>query len=198
VKKGDNTWRPCVDYKALNSATIKDKFPIPVVEDLINELRDAEFLTKLDLRSGYHQVRMHEADVDKTAFRTHQGLFEFLIIPFGLTNAPATFQALMNNILRPFLRRSMLVFFGNILIYSPSWSEHLHHVNLVFAKLQEHQLAVKKSKCSFGAHEVAYLGHVVSMVGVAMDDQKVRTVFDWPMLGLVRAVHVFLGLVSYY
>jgi hypothetical protein len=141
---------------------------------------------------------MHEADVDKTAFRTHQGLFEFLIIPFGLTNAPATFQALMNNILRPFLRRSMLVFFGNILIYSPSWSEHLHHVNLVFAKLQEHQLAVKKSKCSFGAHEVAYLGHVVSMVGVAMDDQKVRTVFDWPMLGLVHAVHVFLGLVSYY
>jgi hypothetical protein len=182
----------------LNNATVKDKLPIPMVEELLDELCGVEFFTKLDLRSGYHQVQMHDADVEKTAFCMHHGLFEFLIMSFVLTNAPATFQALMNDVLRPFLQWFVLVFFDDILIYSQSWSEHLHHVNLVLAKLQEHQLAVKKSKCSFSAREVAFLGHVISAAGVTMDNQKVRAVLDWPMSGSVQAVRAFLGLAGYY
>jgi hypothetical protein len=122
----------------LSVLLVKNKFLIPVVEELLDELRGVIFFTKLDLCLGYHQVHMHPNDVKMTIFRTHQGLFEFLLMPFELSNAPATFQALMNDVLQPFLRRFVLVFFDDILIFSPSWSEHLCHVRLVFDKLQEH------------------------------------------------------------
>lgn len=198
VCKHVKSWRFCVDFRALNELTVKDKFPISIVDELLDELCGASFFTKLDLRSGYHQVRMAFDDIGKTAFRTHQGHFEFLVMPFGLTNAPVTFQALMNDILKPFIRRFVLVFFDDILIYSTSWAEHLQHIKMLFQTLREHNLHLKQSKCSFGEKAMAYLGHVVFAEGVAMDASKVEAVQAWPHPGSVRAVGGFLELTGYY
>jgi len=150
VGKKDVTWRLCVDYRDLNKNTIKDRFPIPLVEDLINELHDSTIFSKIDLRAGYHQVKMHTAYIYKTTFRNHNGHFEYLVMPFGLTNAHATFQNLMNTVFQEFLRKFLLVFFYDILIYCQSLDEHLPHLHKVFAVMRSNQMFAKQSKCYFG------------------------------------------------
>lgn len=176
VKKKDGTWRFCVDYRALNAVTVRDRFPIPTVEELLDELAGTHVFSKLDLRSGYHQVRIHPVDIEKTTFCTHKGHYEFLVMPFGLSNAPSTFQALMNEIFRPILRKFVLVFFDNVLVYSSTWPEHLHHLHIAFVTFQQHQLSAKMSKCAFAQSTIAYLGHRISGDGVEVDPEKIQAV----------------------
>lgn len=149
VQKKDGTWRFCIDYRKFNDITVKNRFPMPLVDEILDELAGTKYFAKLDMRSGYHQVRMRPEDEFKTAFKTHHGHYQFRAMPFGLTNAPATFQNIMNEVLAPFLRKFVLVFLDDILIYSPSLESHLSHLQLVLEKLREHKLYMKMSKCSF-------------------------------------------------
>jgi hypothetical protein len=162
------------DACALNKITIKDKFPIHVIDDLLDEIQGAHVFTKLDLHSGYHQICMKETYIPNTAIRTHKGNYEFLVMPFGLCNTPSTFQSLMNKLMKHYIHKFVLVFFDDILIYKRTWDSHLLHVDKVLHLLQENQLFVKKTKCSFGANEIEYFGHIVSRKGVKVDPKKIE------------------------
>ncbi|XP_057494185.1 uncharacterized protein LOC130779535 [Actinidia eriantha] len=198
AKKKDGSLRLCIDYRKLNRVTIKNKYPLPRIDDLLDQLRGSKCFSKIDLRSGYHQLRVHEQDISKTAFRSRWGHYEFLVMPFGLTNAPAAFMDLMNRIFSPFLDQFVIVFIDDILIYSPTREEHGQHLQIVLQTLRDHGLYAKYSKCEFWLPEVKFLGHVVSGDGVAVDSSKIEAVMDWQAPKNVFEVRSFLGLAGYY
>ncbi|KAG8503456.1 hypothetical protein CXB51_001429 [Gossypium anomalum] len=190
--------RLCVDYRQLNKVTIKNKYPLPRIDDLFDQLKGATWFSKIDLRSGYYQLRVKESDVPKTAFRTRYGHYEFLVMPFGLTNAPAVFMDLMNRIFRPYLDKFVVVFIDDILIYSKDDTEHAEHLRIVLQTLRDKQLYAKFSKSEFCLREVGFLGHIVSGDGIRVDPSKISAIVDWKPPKNVTEVRSFLGLAGYY
>ena len=198
VKKKDGTMLMCIDYRELNKVTIKNKYPLPRIDDLFDQLKGATVFSKIDLRSGYHQLKIRENDIPKTAFRSRYGHYEFLVMSFGLTNAPAAFMDLMNRVFKEFLDRFVIVFIDDILVYSKSAEEHEEHLRLILQTLRDHQLFAKFKKCEFWLNQVAFLGHVISKDGVAVDPSKVEAVENWKPPTNASEVRSFLGLAGYY
>jgi hypothetical protein len=198
VKKKDQMLRMCIDYRPLNEVTIKNKYPLPWIDILFDQLTGARVFSKIDLRSGYHQICIRPEDIPKTAFTTRYGLFEYLVMSFGLTNAPAHFTYLMNSVFMPELDKFVVVFIDDILIYSKNEEEHARHFRIVLTRLREHQLYAKFSKCAFWLEEIQFLGHVLSATGIAVDPSKVKDILEWKPRTTVHQVRSFLGLAGYY
>ena len=198
VKKKDGSFRLCTDYRALNKVTVKNKYPIPRIDELLDQLHGAKYFTKLDLRQGYHQIRITPTDIEKTAFRTRYGLYEWTVLLFGLTNAPNTFMRLMNDAFHPYLDKSVVIYLDDILIYSKTAEEHAIHLQEVLEVLRQNKLFAKLSKCLLAQAKVDFRGHIVSDKGIATDPQKAVAIKDWPTPNNVRDVRSFLGLANYY
>ena len=193
VKKKDGTLQLCVDYRQLNKMTVKNKYPLPRIDDLFDQLKGAGVFSKIDIRSGYHQLRIKDVNVNKTTFRTRCGHYEFLVMLFGLTNAAAVFIDLMNHVFRPFLDRFVVVFIDDILVYLKDWEDHDTHLRVVLETLRNEQWYAKMSKC-----EVSFLGHIVSKEGIRVDPRKIEVILEWKPPRSVTGVLSFLGLAGYY
>jgi hypothetical protein len=198
VKKKDGSLRMCVDYRPLNAVTIKNKYPFPHIDVLFDQLAGAKVFSKIDLRSGYHQIKIRASDVPKTSLSTRYGLYEFLVMSFGLTNAPAYFMYLMNSIFMNELDKFVVVFIDDIVIYSKNEDEHVKHLRIVLQRLRDHKLYAEFSKCEFWLDSVKFLGHTISEDGISMDPSKVQEVMDWKPTKSVHQIRSFLGLAGYY
>ncbi len=198
VKKKDGSLRPCIDYRGLNNIMVKNTYPLPLMSSAFEHLQGASFFMKLDLRNAYHLVRIREGDKWKTAFNTPRGHFEYCVLPFGLSNAPAVFQALVNDVLRDMLDQFIYVYLDDILIFSHSLQEHVQHVRRVLQRLLENGLYVKAEKCAFHAQSVPFLGYIVSVEGMRMDPDKSQAVVDWPTPDSRKALLRFLGFANFY
>ena len=200
VKKKDGSLRLCVDYRGLNDITLKDRHPLPRIEETLHQIRGAKFFTRLDLRACFNQIRICEGDEWKTAFRTRYGLFEFQVMPFGLTNAPATAQRFVNDTLREYLDQFCVVYIDDILIYTKSGvlEDYQDQVRKVLIKLREAGLFIKPEKCEFSVTRTTFLGFVISVDGIEMDPAKVNAVLDWDHPKNVKDVQCFLGFANFY
>lgn len=187
-----------MDYRALNKIKVPDKFSIPAIDELLDELGGATIFSKLDVRSGYHQIRVYKEDVAKISFHTHEGHYEVLIMSFGLSNALSTVQVLINEIFWPYLNKFVLVFFDDIVVYSTDFPTHLDHLREVLQVLKLHNLVVNRNKCHFGQQQLEYLGHIISASGVAADPAKITSMVNWPSPKDVKGFRGFLGATSYY
>ncbi|GJU60563.1 putative reverse transcriptase domain-containing protein [Tanacetum coccineum] len=198
VKKKDGSFRMCIDYRELNKLTVKNRYPLPRIDDLFDQLQGSSVYSKIDLRSGYHQLRVREEDIPKTAFRTRYGHYEFQVMPFGLTNAPAVFMDLMNRVCKPYLEKFVIVFIDDILIYSKNKQEHEEHLKLILELLKKEELYAKFSKCNFWIPKVQFLGHVIDSEGIHVDPAKIESVKDWASPKSPIEIRQFLGLAGYY
>jgi hypothetical protein len=198
VQKKNGLQRMCVDYRSLNDVTVKNKYPLPRIEDLFDQMRGARVFSKIDLRSGYHQMKIRPSDFPKTHFSTRYGLYEFTVMSFGLTNAPAYFMNLMNKVFMEYLDRFVVVFIDDIIIYSKSDRDHEEHLRLVLQKLRDNQLYAKFSKCEFWIDKVPFLGHIICNGGISVDPAKVKEIMAWSIPTTVTEIRSLLGLVGYY